>query len=153
LAQQYPHRVVDIEHLHGDNPGTRLSHEQRTVPLKMARPRLTPRVKEGDDFPLKESGEVCAFRGVALRTCQAKVLRVVAAAVLPRNDVLNVKRQEVGIVLMNPTVLASAFGAAPYKRASRGVNHRSSTDVLLDDWASILLAFDLSTATKVENET
>lgn len=46
------------------------------------------------------TGQIGALRKVALRTGEAQVVGVIGAVVLLRHDVLDMERQEVGVVLV-----------------------------------------------------
>src|SRR6187402_203236 len=77
----------------------------------MVVPTLSSRVEQGDKNAVQwvQTGEVWPFVLVAIRTREAKVLDVIGAPVLSRNDVLDVERCEFRVHLPSPTILAPIF--------------------------------------------
>jgi len=81
------------------------------------------RMEEPDDLARIgiKSGQVRAFAKVAVGTGERQILRIVDAAVLTRNDVLDMKTQ-FGKLLRNSAVLTPMIRARPYKEAQLGIH-------------------------------
>jgi hypothetical protein len=62
----------------------------------------------------RNAGQVRSLVHIAVDARQGKVFQVLAPAVDPRDDVLDVERGERGIVLMQLAVLATVFGPLPH---------------------------------------
>jgi hypothetical protein len=79
-------------------------------------PRLASRIEEPDDAPgLRiDPREIRPFVQVAVIAGEGEVIGVVGAAVLPGDDVLDVKRDERDVLLQQPTV----FAAPPSPRSN-----------------------------------
>jgi hypothetical protein len=78
---------------------------------------------------------------------KAKDVGIVGPAVLLRDNVLNVKRQEIGVVLVQPAVFTATACPLPDEGPESGVHH--SPWELARSWR----ALDLRMATNVPNVT
>jgi len=79
---------------------------------------------------------------------EAQVQWIVATSVLPGDDVLDMKREKVEIVLVNAAILTAVSSTPSNEQAHSGIDHHAS------EWfASSCRAFDLSKATNVPNDT
>jgi hypothetical protein len=65
-----------------------------------------------------KAGEVRPLRPVAFGTGQAQVVGVVPAAVLLRDDVFDVERQEIRVVLVKAAVFSAAVRPPPDESAA-----------------------------------
>ena len=75
--------------------------------------------RDNADRAIVDTGEVRAFVKAASVARERKIAGSVAAAVLARNDVVDMKRSKRRIALSQPAVLAAIFGALPYQCADR----------------------------------
>jgi hypothetical protein len=105
---------VYVQDTNCDFSSTGLSNENPGPPLKVTTPNLSARMEQRNDLAFNKSGQIGSLRGIALRARQAKVLGIIAPAVLARNNVLNVEGVEVEVVLVNLAILATASGATPH---------------------------------------
>ena len=94
-ADTLPLLVVHFEEGDRHPSNRRLPTDERAVRSKMFCPLVPPRMEEPHDSvrPWLDAGEVGTFDQIAIGTGQGQVLRVVSAAMLPRDNVLNVKAQ------------------------------------------------------------
>ena len=141
-------RGIHIQHLHCDPAGARSADEDCAVPGKVTPPILSAGIEKRHDLAVQQTSEVGSFDQVALAAGKAEILGIVAAAMLPWNDVLDVEGKEIHVVLVEAAVFAAPTGAPPNQEPRRGVDHHSPADC-----ASSCRAFDLSSATKVAKET
>ncbi len=70
-----------------------------------------------------EPRQIGSLGPVAFGAGQTEVVRIVRAAVLYRDDMLDVKGLEFVFVLMKPAVLAAATGPLPDESSERVVHH------------------------------
>ena len=61
---------------------------------------------------------------IAINTCQREVLEIIGAAVNPRDDVLDMKRRQRRVVLVQPAILTAMASTIP-DAGSRVGAHRS----------------------------
>ena len=99
FSQHDPRRIVDIEHLNGHNPGLGLAHEDGVIPAKMTAPTLLSRIEQRYSFTSVQSCQIRPLRPIAFGAGPAKHLRVVEAAMLPRNDMLDMESEKIVIIL------------------------------------------------------
>src|SRR6266481_5062979 len=78
----------------------------------MSVPALPARIEQHDDAPGDEiaAAQVARFRQIAFMARPGQVPRIIAAVVLPGNDVLDVERIERQIALVQPAILAAPPG-------------------------------------------
>jgi hypothetical protein len=67
--------------------------------------------------------------------------------------VLDMKREVIKIVLVNPAVLATVLGTPPNVGSSPGIDHQSLKRSISDELASNRRALDLSSVMNVPKET
>lgn len=86
---------VDFQDSDGRTPNRCLPHQTRAIPLEMLRPLMAARMKKSDDASRTRiaSGNIRAFMVVAEKTGQCQVSSSGQAAVLARNNVVNLKRE------------------------------------------------------------
>ena len=116
-------RHVQVEHLDGRTTDTSTADEPGPAPAEMPFPLLPPRVEQRHDhsrfrFPACQIG---AFGEITVLAAQGEVGGVIVPAVLLGNDVLDVEREEV-IVLMHQTVFAPVVCPRPDQPARGGVH-------------------------------
>jgi hypothetical protein len=70
-----------------------------------------------------DAGEVWAFPEIATLTAPGQVFRGVATTVLPRHDVLEMKRPQWQMIFVEVTVFAAASGALAHSLAKPCGNH------------------------------
>jgi hypothetical protein len=77
-------------------------------------PYILPGIKQSLDFGgrLIAARDVRPFVTVAVKATESQILEIAASAVLPRNNVIYLKREPV-VRKRNATVLAAAVGPAP----------------------------------------
>lgn len=87
----------------------------------MVVPHLLTRVEERYDLSRfrVNAGEISALVRVASVAGQRKVCRVVIAAMLARNDMLDLEARKRQVFLLEPTILAAIAGAATNQFALR----------------------------------
>lgn len=68
------------------------------------------------------SAEIIAAGQVAMRARQGKILRLVSAAVLAGNDVIDMKLHDERPFLAVPTVLTAIAGTLAYESAGGGIH-------------------------------
>jgi hypothetical protein len=66
----------------------------------MTFPALRPRIEQGIEFALQQSGQVRAFCPVALRASIAKTIGIVCPSMLLGNDVLDLERKPASVFFM-----------------------------------------------------
>ena len=86
------------------------------------------------------TGKVRAFVKAASVASERKIVGIVAAAVLARNDVVDMKRAKWRVTLSQPAVFAAMAGALPY----------SSADGTLHQDAALSLRICLAFACRIE---
>jgi hypothetical protein len=131
LPDHDPGRVIHVQDVNRHFAHTRLANQEGTPPSEMTTPDLPPRVEEADDFSMEQSRQVRALGSIAFPAGETKVVRTIAAAVLPGNDVLDVKGVVIEVVLVNLAVLATVPGAPPHQCLDAGSDHQPP-----DDWVS-----------------
>src|ERR1039457_6313943 len=73
-----------------------------------------------------QAGKVCALVQIAVMTGEREIIRRIFAAVLPRNDVFDVKAQQLEI-LTQSAILATIFRALPDELSQLG-GHQLALD-------------------------
>jgi hypothetical protein len=123
-GQLYAIAFVQGENGNRGAAALRAADDQRSVKPEMARPALATRMEKTHDFAglRVDPGEIWAFMVVIVMTGQRKIVRIVAAAVLLRDNVLDMEAIEWLVVLMDSAVLAAVAGAAPDQFAGLGVH-------------------------------
>jgi len=86
--------------LHGDDGGFGLSDKRGGFPAEVAFPILPARMKQRDEFPRQQPGQIRAFGPVTFRTGETKIIGIVGSAVLPGDDVFDVKSLVLVLFLM-----------------------------------------------------
>jgi hypothetical protein len=135
---------IHVQDLDGDFATSGLSDKYAALIAKVTLPDLSPWVEKRNDLAVKHSRQIGSLGGIALWTRETQIDLFIAPAMLTGNDVLDMKREEVEIVLMNATILTAGVGAAPHELSCRDVNHHLSEEL-----ARSCRAFDLSRATNV----
>jgi hypothetical protein len=123
LPQHDPRSVVHIQQLDRDDARLGLADERCALPNEMAFPILLPRMEQCEESAVDQPCQVRPLGPVAFRTGQTEVLRIVGAAVLHGDDVLDVKRLELILVLVKQAVFAAAASPLPDKGSERIVHH------------------------------
>ena len=82
-----------------------------SLPLEMLFPDLAPGMKQlGDRACFRiDPGEICSFMKIAVDASKGEIIRCITAAMNSGNDVLDVKRGQRRIILMQVTILASVL--------------------------------------------
>src|SRR5258707_2959541 len=104
-------------------------------------PILFPWVEERIELSVENSRQVRPFGPIALRTGQAQGFRIVGAAMLLGDDVLDVEQQEIGVVFVKVAVFTPMACALPNEGPQNGIHH--SPGVPARSWR----ALDLRMAT------
>jgi hypothetical protein len=123
LSNQYTSGVVNVQNLDGDFARARFSDKNSALPAKVTLPGLYTRMEQGYDFFFQEAGQVGAFGGIAFWACETEVLRIVTVTVLFGKDVLDMKSEEIEIVLMHPAIFAAVFGPLPNQRPGARIDN------------------------------
>ena len=107
-------RIIDSEHLNRDPADGRAAGEFGRPPLEMPTPLVLPWMEQPNKFASGRisSGDVWALVPVAVKAGQGKVVDDSWSTVLPRDDVIDVKRQGIS-GNRQPTVLATALRPLP----------------------------------------
>ncbi len=124
LTQLEPPRFVHVEH--GDRRSSRgRQSDDFSVRIgKMFRPNLCPRI-EKNDRPSRfavNAAEVRRFRQIAPNARPGQILQVVRAAVLPRDDVLDLVTPKRSMFLPQPAVFTAVVGPFLDSPARRGIH-------------------------------
>src|SRR5262245_17936888 len=143
LAQHDPRRFVDVQYLDGDLARLGLANERGVFPAEMAHPVLLSGIEQWIELSREKAGEVWPLCPVAFRAGVTECVRIVGAAMLHGDDVLNMKGQEVVVVFVQAAVLTAAAGPLANEGPESGVHHSRG------EWARSCRAFDLRMATKV----
>ena len=98
---------------------------RRALPAKVLLPTLSARMKERNELTVDQSCNVRPFGEIAFGACQAQIRRLVAAPVLVRNHVLDVKDRKVDVGLMDAAILAPPLGSAHDERPQSRSDHQS----------------------------
>jgi hypothetical protein len=87
-------------------------------------PLIAPRMEQVLDLTCVriDPAQIRPFVKITPMTCQREITYVVAAAVFPGNDVLDVM-QDFAVALVQQTVFTSFAGPFPHKPADTGINH------------------------------
>lgn len=90
----------------------------------MVLPDLNSWVEQGDNLAsfIVNAGEVRTFVKTASVAGKGKVVGIVAPAMLPRNDVVEMKGPKRGFTLRQPAVFAATSSALPYQGADGTVH-------------------------------
>jgi hypothetical protein len=90
---------------------------------KMPRPGIPSRVKEFDDPTGEriEPNQIRTLAKIAITACESEIIRVVAASVLTRANVLDVER-DIDRKLRQTTIFAPKIGALSDEPACRGIH-------------------------------
>ncbi len=139
--------LIDVQDINGHSTAEREANQPGFVPNEVLLPVLPTGVKQRNNSAVEIAREIRAFRRVATWTSEAEVLEAIAAVMLPRNDMLDMKRCENNIALMQTAVFASTAGAGSNASSSDGV-HAHSPEV----FARRCRVFDCNSAMKVPNE-
>ena len=107
------HLIVGIDVQHSDRSPARcrLAGQIDSLPLEMVFPCFASRVKQLSDlicFGI-DPGQIRSFVKIAIDAGKGEIVEVIAAAVDFRNDVLDMKRGERRIILMQMTIFASVL--------------------------------------------
>src|SRR5206468_3150017 len=115
-----------------------LADEVRFVACEMIFPSVASRMKEPRDLPGLgiNPSEVRALMEIALRAGEREIVRIVRAAVLPGDDVFDVKTES-GKLFRQTTIFAAVSGALPDKLAGHRV-HQAGLSSASRDCASAL---------------
>src|SRR5438309_3138404 len=107
--------MIDAENGDGGPAERRTADEHRAGPAEVPRPLVTTRIEEPNFLPgLRVSArQIRPLAQIARVARQCAVVRVVAAAVLPGDDVLDVERPVGVVVLMDAAVFAAPAGPPP----------------------------------------
>ena len=103
------------------------------MPLEMILPRVLSGMEQGDQSTgiRVNAGNVGAFVEVTACAGQAKVRGIVTAAVLPGNNMFDVKRGKWLILLSQPAVFADILGTLLHECASRRIHYASPSGWLI----------------------
>lgn len=148
LPDREPRGIIDVQDIDGDLASARLSDQKSTAPTEVTVPDLPSRMEQRHDSALQQSRQIRSLGSIAFRAREAKVLRLIAATMLPGNDVLDMEREEVKVVLMDSAVFAAPTSPPPNERSRAKADHQ-----LPEDSANSCRAFDLSNATNVPKAT
>jgi hypothetical protein len=107
ISQHDPIRFIYVKNLNGHLAGERFSHEHRAFPVKVAMPILLARIKERVNSALQKAGKVSSLGPVAPGASIAEPVGIVRTAMLPGDNVFDMKRQEIRIILMQAAVLTA----------------------------------------------
>jgi len=147
LSQHHPHGIVNIEHLNRHDSRLGLADQEGVVPVEVTAPVLPARVEERIQLAVQQSGQIRPFGLVAFGAGPTERVRVVNAAMLPGDHVLDVEDQNVVVFVVNAAVFTLAACPLPDEGPERGIHP------LPGELASSWRAFDLRMATKVLKET
>ncbi len=86
------------------------------MPARVEEPRELPR-------PRVDTGQVRPFMEVVLVAAESQVAGVISTLVLLGDDMLDVKREEGIVVLVQPAVFAAPIGSSPYQFSGGGADH------------------------------
>src|SRR5204862_3047900 len=98
-----------------------LSDNINAPPRKVILPSLVPRMKQlghSTSFGI-DPGQVWAFVKITVNASQSQVVEIVAAAMNPRDDMLDVKCGQRRIFLSQLAILAPISGALPHLSSER----------------------------------
>src|SRR5271157_645365 len=147
FPQHYPRRLVYVQDLHGDLAGKGFADQNRVVPAEVPFPTLFSRIEYGIELAAEKACQIGPLGPVAFGAGKAKDVRIVGSTMLLGDDMLNVERQEIGVVFVQPAVFTATASPHPDKGPESGVHH--SPWELARSWR----ALDLRMATNVPKVT
>ena len=108
-------RVIDRKATHGSATCRRVAHEPRAIPVKMIAPPIVSRVKKRNSRRRVRinAGKVRSLVSVAAKATEAQVVERFEAAMLPGDHVVDWKREERILVLVNPAVFTPTTSSLP----------------------------------------
>jgi hypothetical protein len=117
---------INTEQLHGGGSYWRETLESVSVPPKMLRPHMIPRVEEGDQLGRfgNEGRNVRPFVGIALSACPAEVIESRRPAVLKGANVVDFVRQH-RRALRHETVFAAIGSPLSHDLPQALVHHEA----------------------------
>src|SRR5438046_2715735 len=118
--------AIHLEETHGRTADRRRPLDNSCNQTKVNIPPLLSRTEEANDDGLRlrvDGGKIRSLVAIAMPTRECQVLGFVSTAVLPGNEMLDVKAEERICFLGNATVLAAVTGAIADEPASHLISH------------------------------
>lgn len=88
----------------------------------MPRPEILARIEEPHELAIHDRRKICSLGKVAPVARLAKVVGVVGTAMLPGDDVLDVKRYKRQLALAHPAIFTAVSSTFADDAAERGVD-------------------------------
>jgi hypothetical protein len=111
--------IIHIEQCDGCSADAREAYNQNACHSKVGIPRISSWIEEWRQFASRgiDRGKVGPLVSVTAATCEREIRKIVAAAVLPRTNVLDMKSSPGESMLGDVTILTSVLGALPHELA------------------------------------
>jgi len=123
-ADPEPRWRIELQHAHCCAADRRTPHNLESVPHEVVVPLIASRIEQHSHLAAIgiEPREIAAFVQIALGTGKSEIVQVIRPGVFPRNDMLDLQRDQRRCRLTSLALLAAVACPPPHSRPCCGVH-------------------------------